>query len=66
MASATIKAMRLILYTLGFVSMFLVLFMAQRLEQRFQSLEQRLLEVRDIDRVSAQYKQYVCPITSSS
>jgi hypothetical protein len=46
MASATIKAMRLILYTLGFVSMFLVLFMAQRLEQRFQSLEARLLDVR--------------------
>lgn len=45
MMSATIKAMRLILYTLGFVSMFLVMFMAQRLETRFQSLEARLLEM---------------------
>lgn len=44
--TGTIKAMRLILYTLGFVSMFLVIFMAQRLEQKFESLENRLLEVR--------------------
>ena len=44
--SPLIKAMRLIIYVLGFVSIFLVMFMAQRLEQRLNNLEKRWLEVR--------------------
>jgi hypothetical protein len=42
----TIEARRLIFFTLGFVSMFLVMFMAHR---RFESFEVKLFEVRSLE-----------------
>jgi hypothetical protein len=42
----TLKLLRFILFTLGLLSLVLVLFMAQRLEAKYGSFDPRLLDVR--------------------